>query len=790
MVNHITLDDSGHKVARVVTTEEEYRALRSSPRNKKLLALARGGDDSAKRQLVQFCYSCAPTQSPLPSHPDIIPVQTVWGDGAPLKGCTLVANSVGMDVDIHRDEDEDERDYQKRLEAIPKKIMAKKDELGLLMLERSVSKGYHIVFRRRTDLGQVENLEWASQLLGVPFDAAAKDVTRVFFTTSADTEDLLYLDAELFDTTLPEMKVAEPAPVVHQVPTTGESQGEKELPYHLIIPAFFQMECPSYPQVPEGTRNDTLFNVTAKYLRYCTDHNYNRLLTLLYPHYSFGLSEAEVGSIIRSALSRERALTPKAVRYVLKKFGNEPDKSSSVLVTDEDEGAPYRQLSDCIIDETLLPPLPRWVNVALKVAPAGYKFNTLASLAPAIMTLLTDITCRFAQKKVSRLNAWTHVDGPPACNKSICLQPIPVLMKPLQDEDDRNQARENEYYEKLDEAVNKEQQPKKPKDIVIRILPPNTTRLEHIKRMYEAGGKQTYTYAEEIQSLDLGTRGTYHNRGDFMQLLFDNGMTGNQSMHGKSIRCRTEVRWNLSTSGTRDQTVRTFSNVTNGAVTRVFFCLMPDNRKNQMPDYVQYTDNDVEYLHRAARVLMQMNGHVGTPRLDKALLAWLEKVRLESLDDYERLTFKNRSADIAHKFGVTMHLCWVVQQIMDTEDREQRTIEVRDLDLSQYAEKKASIDMALYAADQCLDGQYRLWAKKMKQQLEAAYEGTAVFRKSDKQYLEIPDTFTYSTLHILIPDKKASAMRKMVERWKKANVVVEADERDGEKLFRKVGSIE
>ena len=99
-----------------------------------------------------------------------------------------------MDVDF----DVKDPSYEQKMAAVPELVLSKKDELGLLMLERSVRKGYHIVFKRRPELSQEENLRWASELLGVQYDEGAKDITRVFFTTTSDPNDLIFLDAELF----------------------------------------------------------------------------------------------------------------------------------------------------------------------------------------------------------------------------------------------------------------------------------------------------------------------------------------------------------------------------------------------------------------------------------------------------------------------------------------------------------------------------------------------------------------------------------------------------------------
>lgn len=188
--------ENGAKKMRAILTAAEYRNLRNTERQKAIVRQVRnevssrqpspikgeGVDTNAKRKakLLQMNYSCIPS------------------DNMKLKGCTTPSNTIGMDVDLHRDDYATEEDYQKALAEIPEKVLAKKDELGLLMLERSATKGYHLVFRRKAELSQEDNLLWASKLLGVDYDKGAKDITRVFFTTTASEEDLLFLDDELF----------------------------------------------------------------------------------------------------------------------------------------------------------------------------------------------------------------------------------------------------------------------------------------------------------------------------------------------------------------------------------------------------------------------------------------------------------------------------------------------------------------------------------------------------------------------------------------------------------------
>ena len=96
----------GNKLARPVTSREEYLALRGSSAQLANLRLARAGNDAAKRRLVQFNYSCDPTPS-LPGEGDGKSPSTV----GILKGCKTPSATVGMDVDLHRDDFADEEAY-------------------------------------------------------------------------------------------------------------------------------------------------------------------------------------------------------------------------------------------------------------------------------------------------------------------------------------------------------------------------------------------------------------------------------------------------------------------------------------------------------------------------------------------------------------------------------------------------------------------------------------------------------------------------------------------------------
>ena len=161
----------GVKKMRPICSREEYLKLRNGGEQAAILAAVRSGDESRKKDLVQFNYSCLPN------------------DDGTLRGSKRMSTTVAMDIDHVPAED---------MLPLQERILKLKKELGLKMLEKSArGKGYHLVFARRPELSQEENLLWASELLGTKYDDGAKDITRVFYTTTEP--ELLFLSDEMFE---------------------------------------------------------------------------------------------------------------------------------------------------------------------------------------------------------------------------------------------------------------------------------------------------------------------------------------------------------------------------------------------------------------------------------------------------------------------------------------------------------------------------------------------------------------------------------------------------------------
>ena len=310
---HLIYYQQGHKMMEAVATEEAYRRYRDSQAQKRWVETIRHPKpetdvSAAKRKLVQFNYSCLPTE-----------------DGC-LKGAKRLSKSVGMDID-HLSVDE--------VNLVAATAIEKKDELGLLMLERSArGGGLHVVFRRHPEMDQEANLRWASDLLGVEYDAGAKDITRVFFATTS--EDLLYLHEDLFDNAECEASTGSEATSTNKEVTftasedTSETEAEqpqpaaataseeqpmcyKGIPYDRIIEKWWAFY--NEGEHPIRSNRNTLTFELAVNLRNICDSD-PQLLDRIIPCYD-GFPEAEKMACIRSALGEKMTQMPRRLKDVL-----------------------------------------------------------------------------------------------------------------------------------------------------------------------------------------------------------------------------------------------------------------------------------------------------------------------------------------------------------------------------------------------------------------------------------------------------------------------------------------
>ena len=633
---------NGIKKMLQVQNREEYLRIRNSSKQIALVAEARKGNSEAKRHLVQMNYSCLPA------------------DGGLLKGAKECSNSVGMDIDFKLDPNSAE--YKQLMEELPKKVIALKDELGLLMLERSVTKGFHVVFRRNYNMSQVENLEWASKLIGVDYDDNAKDITRVFFTTTASPTDLLFLDDALFTAPEPPAPVAPAAlaapqspqppcrglkPVVSPCSLSQPQAGEGYLGFtwQQIIAKYLDL-FNNGKEPKEGNRNTLTFEL-AQALSPLVDYNLDRLLAIVPRYDSF--PEEEWRATVTNALQKRWKTMPRRTRQVLQAL---KDEALKTLLG----GSP------------LLPPeMPKKLPPVLKLltgkVPEPYKPCVAEGVFPALAAHLHGVKFRYIDNSEREAAIMSLLIAQMATGKSSVNMPIKRIMADIDERDKISMEMDNEWKQKNPSSKSSPRDPR-PKEICIQNLSDNLTDACFNQRVFDAernGHRYLFLKTDEINSmLRVTSRGNMQQLSLLIRNAFDNAEHGQERVGTDSITGKAPLRFNFHTSTTPSVAKKLLkSALIDGTLSRLSVSSIEKEQTDGMiPKYGIYDDKFDADLKPFIDTLNRANGYYECKQLNKLIeelvMDCKDKAVQYDSEGYEILS--RRACVIAFSKGMVLYI--------------------------------------------------------------------------------------------------------------------------------------
>ena len=740
---------------RPVLTREEYLSLRNGGEQRRLVERIRAGEESLKSKLVQMNYSCLPNE-----------------DGS-LKGSKTMSTTVGMDID-HLSKEE--------MPTVRERILQKKEDLGLLMLEESArGGGYHLVFRRRPELSQEENLKWASELLEVKYDDGAKDITRVFFTTTGSAEDLLFLDDEIFRLTPSRLTRLTPSPIPAVAPTrslsllregSGQTQGQKlstPLPHRegmgeslegkgeslLSFPSDFKGI--SYTSIisefwrrtggepSEGERNKRLHQLAAN-LRAICDDNEEWLLEVM-PRY--GLSAQEMRSIIHSAC-KEPTKGSRLIDKIVKALetGISPDEVDDAEAVQEETGVKVNVKA-----------LPIGLKESLTGVPVSMHMPVLCSLMPLAAAYADQVEVRYCDGEMQKLGMMSIIYGEQASGKSVCKHAVNIWKRQLDDEDALARKREDEWKERKKNRKANEKAPDDPK-VLIRVVPVTVSCSTLLKRLKNADGHTLFSFGEELDTLrKTNGAGSWSSKYDIYRLAFDpiDSEWGQDYNSDQAESGVVKVAYNWSMLGTSGAVRKCFKadNVENGLSSRILLAEMPDTSFAKMPHYGRRTQEDESKIQEAVTRLRSYSGYVDTPRLRKAIDQWVEEQRVMALKDVDHVkdTYRRRAAVIGFRCGVIFHLL-----------------------TGRVKESNACVEFATMMADYCLNQQIKVFGVALQNQYVDAQQECQRYGANNSIFDQLPPTFTADDLAALKPaNVPRNSIIKIISRWNRDGWVVKAD---------------
>ena len=678
--------ENGHKVARPITSEEEYKQLRGSKEQKANLSQARAGSDAAKRRLVQFNYS---------GH---------YPNGV-VKGMKLPSQAFGFDMD-----------EPEAFAKAAKLLLKEPGKYGLLMLERSARQGGHAVFEREKGKTILENQVRIATMLKCEMDTSAHDINRVYFTTTSDDEDLLFLSPHLFQDAYDEAAVAAEGKVLeerekygkeelnegahkankHYKPwenpmpnasatilggdaSTGSSEkktgttapaastGKNEapspsagtpkvsapsdlkylgIPYSDIIAKWWQMY--NDGQEPVKSNRNTLTFELAVNLRHICGFDRN-LMAQVIPCYD-GFPDQEKMACINSALNEKITQMPKRLKDVLAAIRQEKlnkNAATGATGTDEDDEAFINALDEANAQDdqfyyNALPKLPQGIKDSVDAVGPALAMPVISAICPVIGMLATGVKVS-VHGKMNSLNLISYIAGDFASGKGSIDPIINTWTKEVKDMDKMYLQTEEDWRVKKRAAKNKKEQPEEPK-LPIRCLTLNNTVANLAERLANTEGKHAFSFTPEADTVAQKWKSAMSDFSVMLRQAYDGTSYEREARSAEAVNVHIErLLWNVVMCGTPDALYRVVSNYTDGFQSRIVVARTPDNTFTPLTENLYVLkERQKERIIQIAHLLPLMNGEVELPKLEERGREWLELIRLETMKNDDKVKARQR----------------------------------------------------------------------------------------------------------------------------------------------------
>ena len=705
--------ENGHKVARSITSEEEYKQLRGSNEQKANLRLARAGNDAAKRRLVQFNYS---------GH---------YPQGV-VKGTKLPSTAFGFDMD-----------EPEAFAKAAKLLLKEPEKFGLLMLERSARQGGHAVFKREMGKTILENQVRIATMLECEMDTSAHDINRVYFTTSSDGEDLLFLSPRLFQDAYDEASVAAEAKVLEErerfgreelpegahkankhykpwliqnpqgilkgqefensrnsaqdglkgqefensrnsadaasssavssstsSPSAGSSSSTDYLgiPYSEIIRKWWQMY--NDGREPVRSNRNTLTFELAVNLRHICGFDGN-LMAQIIPCYD-GFSEQEKMACIKSALGEKLTQMPKRLKDVLSALRQEKLKQATL------KGVSLKENEELInaLDEAnaqdeqfyfnALPKLPQGVRDSVNAVGPALALPVITAICPAIGMLATGVKVA-VHGKMNSLNLISYIAGDFASGKGSIDPVIDAWTSEVKEMDKMYQQQEDEWRAKKRAAKNKKEQPEEPK-LPVRCLTLNNTVANLAERLANTEGKHAFSFTPEADTVAQKWKSAMSDFSVMLRQAYDGTSYEREARSADAVNVHIDrLLWNVVMCGTPDALYRVVNNYTDGFQSRIVVARTPDNTFTPLTENLfVLTESQREHIRQIAHLLPLIEGEVTLPKLETKGREWLEQIRLETMknDDKVKARQRFRICPTTMRMMTCILLCKVVESLI------------------------------------------------------------------------------------------------------------------------------
>ena len=620
------------------------------------------------------------------------------------------------------------------------------EEYRIVYFAESAGGGTHIWAWRTPGATIEEDIQKLASRLGVSYDSHVTDLARCCFMVSEKYVKLL--DPIVFEEQPSSPKLGDNRGLNEESPLTEKNENGSEtcsdpqppnlggsnykgIPYENIVQALLWKL--GYGDAPaEGERNMALYTM-SRYMRFICDFDEQKLFTIL-PHW--GLSDHEVQSTIKSAVGSTRpAGIPSMMNEVLSSLGAASEAGAAE--SDESTVAP--------VDAEL----PGILQDLSDHAPEEFREATLIAAMPMLGTLATGIRAKYRDGKLNSPSFIVDIEAPQATGKSFVDAEFELLMDPIIKQDEVEWQKEIEY-----SLAKKNGEEVENPCAQIRIIEPNIGVSAFLERALYAKGKHLFTYAPEIETVLKNNKGgAWTEKNDLFRLAYDNKPWGQHRISKDSFSGKVTLYYNMVMCGTPNKCRAFFADAEGGLVSRVTPVLLPDMVGARMPHFKPWSQEDEEKVKRQCLCLMDEEGEVELPLINKAIEAWDEEKRQEYLQTlrYSLDVLRRRAALNGFRAGIIAYL------------------------LEGRQETERAIRFAVWYAERCLHYQLQLYGNKIDALHDNAVSPQA--SKGNIRYLDVlPKEFTKEDLvNLRLANNESPVVKTIIYRWVKEGLVVKTN---------------
>jgi hypothetical protein len=646
-----------------------------------------------------------------------------------------------------------------------------------------------LAFKRRPDLSQEANLKWASDLLGVEFDKGAKDITRVFFSTTE--AELIYLDDGIFD-----VSAAPKANHRGQAPQCPASRAQMDasphdspqfpthyhgIPFTDIIAKYWEVNNRGF-EPTQGDR-DTLTYQLACDLRHICGRNFEWLDQVIPCYDGFPLEEKRAK--IKSALASEFNGFPQRLRNTLNALEISQKGLSPLCEIEVFESCNLLQK---------LPKMPQGIKDSIDAVGPQLAMPVVTAICPCIGSLATGVTLDVHGQKKG-LNLISYIAGDFASGKGQIDPVVETWMSEVAALDKMYQMQEDEWRAKKRAAKNKKEQPEEPK-LPVRCLTLNNTVANLAERLANTEGKHAFSFTPEADTVAQKWKSAMSDFSVMLRQSYDGTKYEREARSADAVNVHIDhLLWNVVMCGTPDALYRVVNNYTDGFQSRIAVARTPDNTFAPLEDkpYV-LTDRQRERIQQIAHLLPLMYGEVVLPKLEAKGREWVERIRLETMknDDRTRARQRIRVCVTAQRMTCCLMLCKVCEGLIQKHGLNGAETQLKQQpnlwkEMLLKAQTPAMLETYDVIADSLLENALYFFRDRIENAFQSRdYAGSlsgertkrgrndSIFERLDQQF-----SFDQAMQHSVAvkgANVNHNTVRQMLKNWRKQGLVVLADD--------------